>query len=1140
MNLSTIFVLLLLGTTVSETTYTDSEITTEAGSGTTVSETTYTDSEITTEAGSGTTVSETTYTDSEITTEAGSGTTVSETTYTDSEITTEAGSGMPIESTIQPTKKSQVIYRNALLYPYGPGLDFVNLKSDDGASGSIQLSMNISLFGKSFSSLYVDNNGLLSFSAPIYEYTPRNLPAAIGNPFLAPFWADVYNIQGDIYYRQSTDAALLSQTTTDIRRYFHIMNFSAQWVFVATWHKVGYYGSTSGKVNTFQAVLTTDGNHTFVMFNYGDIQWTTGTASGGSSATGLGGTAALAGLNSGNTTGCYVIPGSLSPSIINVSSTSNVGFSGRWAFQVNDLIPDVPNGTIGTTVSATLYTESEITTETHTGTTIPETAFTESHLTTEISTDTITAETMFTETQTGTTVSATLYTESEITTETHTGTTIPETAFTESHLTTEISTDTITAETMFTETQTGTTVSATLYTESEITTETHTGTTIPETAFTESHLTTEISTDTITAETMFTETQTGTTVSATLYTESEITTETHTGTTIPETAFTESHLTTEISTDTITAETMFTETQTGTTVSVTVFTESEIATKTHTGTTIPETAFTESHLTTEISTDTITAETMITETQTGTTVSETVYANNEITTATGSAQSTIQPTTEKSQVIYRNALLYPYGPGLDFVNLKSNDGASGSIQLSMNISLFGKSFSSLYVDKNGLLSFSARINDYTPRNLPTAIGNPFLAPFWADVNKVQGDIYYRQSTDAALLSQTTTDIRRYFHIMNFSALWVFVATWHKVGYYGSTSGKVNTFQAVLTTDGNHTFVLFNYGDIQWTTGTASGGSSATGLGGTAALAGLNSGNTTGCYVIPVSLSPSIINVSSTTNVGFSGRWAFQVNDLIPNVLNGTIALLYPYGYAIDTVTEGLDDRTPYSLNLSTAIPIFGTYYSSLYVNYNGLISFNTPVGLLTPQNLPVFNVAFLAPFWTPVSDYVGGYIFFRLSRDAELVSRATSDIRNYFNTTDFSAQWVLVVTWSRTENITNTVNTFQTILSTDGNVTYLLFNYADINWTTGTDTGGATDIGLKGMSVLAGINSGENTGFYKLPGSFSSGVSSLSSTSNVNFTGCWSFKVDKLFVEVPNGIPGRNIFFLISGFSVLLSGDDCW
>lgn len=49
--------------------------------------------------------------------------------------------------------------------------------------------------------------------------------------------------------------------------------------------------------------------------------------------------------------------------------------------------------------------------------------------------------------------------------------------------------------------------------------------------------------------------------------------------------------------------------------------------------------------------------------------------------------------------------------------------------------------------------------------------------------------------------------------------------------------QVNTFQAVLVSDGSHTFTLFNYYEINWTTGTASGGDPLTGLGGVMAQVG---------------------------------------------------------------------------------------------------------------------------------------------------------------------------------------------------------------------------------------------------------------------------------------------------------------
>ena len=90
------------------------------------------------------------------------------------------------------------------------------------------------------------------------------------------------------------------------------------------------------QTNTFQCVLATSLMESFVMFIYADggIQWTTGDGSGGTN--GLGGTEALAGINAGDGINSITVPGSLTPGIINVTQTSNVGNPGVWMFEVDE------------------------------------------------------------------------------------------------------------------------------------------------------------------------------------------------------------------------------------------------------------------------------------------------------------------------------------------------------------------------------------------------------------------------------------------------------------------------------------------------------------------------------------------------------------------------------------------------------------------------------------------------------------------------------------------------------------------------------------------------------------------------------------------------------------------------------------
>ena len=88
------------------------------------------------------------------------------------------------------------------------------------------------------------------------------------------------------------------------------------------------------QVNTFQCVLVTTVTDSFVILLYadGEIQWTTGDDSGG--VDGLGGTEAVVGINVGDGINSITIPGSMTPSIINIAQTSNVGIPGMWIFQV--------------------------------------------------------------------------------------------------------------------------------------------------------------------------------------------------------------------------------------------------------------------------------------------------------------------------------------------------------------------------------------------------------------------------------------------------------------------------------------------------------------------------------------------------------------------------------------------------------------------------------------------------------------------------------------------------------------------------------------------------------------------------------------------------------------------------------------
>jgi len=153
--------------------------------------------------------------------------------------------------------------------------------NDDYYSSVIHIPFNFNFYGVAYDSLYINNNGNISFGTPYSTFTANPFPDPMYQ-MVAPFWGDVDtrdSLGGAVYYSISPTHMIVK------------------------WEAVGYYAMHSDKVNTFQLIIT-DGTDpilpagTNVSFCYGDMQWTTGEASGG--VGGFGGAPATVGNNMGN------------------------------------------------------------------------------------------------------------------------------------------------------------------------------------------------------------------------------------------------------------------------------------------------------------------------------------------------------------------------------------------------------------------------------------------------------------------------------------------------------------------------------------------------------------------------------------------------------------------------------------------------------------------------------------------------------------------------------------------------------------------------------------------------------------------------------------------------------------------------
>jgi Nidogen-like/Carboxypeptidase regulatory-like domain len=210
----------------------------------------------------------------------------------------------------------------------------------------------------------------------------------------------------------------------------------------------------------------------------------------------------------------------------------------------------------------------------------------------------------------------------------------------------------------------------------------------------------------------------------------------------------------------------------------------------------------------------------------------------------------------------------PFEPGFTENTLAPNDdGSTGVVNLPFPIDFFGNTYSSLYVNNNGNVTFQESLSSYTPEGL-TTYGSPIIAPFWADVDTaVPGSavVSYGNGTVAGHPA--------------------FGVNWPGVDCYVTTGGGLNTFQMVLIDRSDIApgdfDIEFNYSGITWDSGQASGGD-GTCRNGTSAAVGYTNGSTNAFELAGSFVNAAFIDggahalISGSQNSAVAGRYIFPV------------------------------------------------------------------------------------------------------------------------------------------------------------------------------------------------------------------------------------------------------------------------
>ncbi|WNZ00168.1 DUF4214 domain-containing protein [Sulfurospirillum sp. 'SP'] len=221
------------------------------------------------------------------------------------------------------------------------------------------------------------------------------------------------------------------------------------------------------------------------------------------------------------------------------------------------------------------------------------------------------------------------------------------------------------------------------------------------------------------------------------------------------------------------------------------------------------------------------------------------------------------------------------GFGENYVS-RNDDGYSSLIDLSSifpnGINFFGHTYTGLYVNNNGNITFGYGLSSYTPTTIGSNFSNPIIAPFWADVDT---RVSSTTTSNLAIVTPTSggnsqgTDLTWYDIDPTTGT---FTATWDDVGYFSMHTDKLNAFQLQLVSTGNGNFdIIFRYEDINWVTGGASGGTN--GLGGSVARAGFSAGDGSNYYEFYFSADQNfMLNLENNVLAGQTepGTWVYHV------------------------------------------------------------------------------------------------------------------------------------------------------------------------------------------------------------------------------------------------------------------------
>jgi hypothetical protein len=203
-------------------------------------------------------------------------------------------------------------------------------RDDDHSVGPVPLGFSVSFSGATFTECYVNNNGNITFGSALGTYTPEPLQA-FGRKMLAAFWADI-----DTRHLNSSPVTYGTGTV------------NGNPAFGVNYVNVGYFSIRADKLNSSQLLIIrrsdTGAGNFDAEFNYNQIQWETGDASGGTN--GIGGKPARVGVTNGVNSTIELTGSGQTLAFLDSNTTTGLIYKNRNSTLPGRYIFQIRNGTI--------------------------------------------------------------------------------------------------------------------------------------------------------------------------------------------------------------------------------------------------------------------------------------------------------------------------------------------------------------------------------------------------------------------------------------------------------------------------------------------------------------------------------------------------------------------------------------------------------------------------------------------------------------------------------------------------------------------------------------------------------------------------------------------------------------------------